>query len=97
MPPDTAAAAKGGDKGSGAAAPLTPPLLPRDAADVVDKARLAALVPRHDDSQENVLERLRLWDLHLDDVRPSSHSPSAAAAAVASSQRGRSYAHIACY
>lgn len=48
---------------------VSPPLLPLDANGAVDKARLAALVPRHDDSRENVLERLRLWDLHADDVR----------------------------
>jgi hypothetical protein len=52
----------------GAPPPATPPLLPRDGKGAVDAARLATLKPRHDDSQENVRERLRLWDLHNADV-----------------------------
>ena len=64
-----AAAAAAAAAAATAAAQGTPPLLPRKADGSVDKERLARLVPRHDDSQENVKERLRLWDLHLADVR----------------------------
>ena len=34
----------------------------------VDITRLARLLPRHDDSPENILQRLELWDVHAEEV-----------------------------
>lgn len=63
-------------KAKNAATALSPPLLPLDDGGAVDAARVAALKARHDDSEENVRERLRLWDVHVEDVRTSPHHVS---------------------
>ena len=65
-PPDKKA---GKDQPPPAPQALSPPLPPRAADGSVDTARVATLQPRTDESQENVLERLRLWELHVADVR----------------------------
>jgi hypothetical protein len=51
---------------------LSPALLPLQADGSVDQECLARLKPRHDDSEENIRERLRLWDIHFPKVRPSN-------------------------
>lgn len=69
VPPEPEPVAKGG-KGAPPPPPATTeaPLLPMTPEGTVDESRAARLQPRHDDSQENVLRRLELWDLYCEEV-----------------------------
>ena len=70
VPPDVAPPAKGA-KGAPPleAMPHEPPILPLTQEGGVDADRSARLQPRHDDSDENVLRRLELWDLYCEEAR----------------------------
>lgn len=76
VPPEPEPPAKGG-KGAPPPPPVATeaPLLPMTPEGAVDEVRAARLQPRHDDSQENVLRRLELWDLYFEEVRSRWLSP----------------------
>lgn len=84
MPPGPEPTAKGA-KGAPppASAVHEPPVLPLTPEGTVDQTRVARLQPRHDDSQENVLRRLELWDLYCEEVPPLPSVMRAACAAAA--------------